>query len=154
MAFRVVTLRLPGMLRIGAAALAVILAGIILLMTLGSGDKRGSNEAAVYQPGLYSASVAFGAQTVSVVRIRRRGFLISAKNRRSERCLRNRQAAGPVPAPADIKAYSYRLHPTRQGLSHPVPTIPDVPDAENSEHPSRSAHVPNALESVFSVRIE
>lgn len=66
MAFRVVTLRLPGLLRIGAAALAVILAGILLFLTLGSGGKRVSSEAAVYQPGVYSASVAFGAQTVSV----------------------------------------------------------------------------------------
>lgn len=66
MAFRVVTLRLPQLIRIGLIALGVIILGILFFCFFGNKSSAPNTGAAVYQPGIYTAAVEFGAQTVSV----------------------------------------------------------------------------------------
>ena len=66
MAFRVVTLRLPQLIRIGLIALGVVIVGILFFCFFGNKNTAPDPGAAVYQPGLYTAAVEFGAQTVSV----------------------------------------------------------------------------------------
>ena len=65
MAFRVVTFRLPQLVRAAVILMGVLIA-ILLAVTLFSGKSSSPPDAALYRPGLYTASVSFGTQTVSV----------------------------------------------------------------------------------------
>lgn len=66
MAFRVVTLRLPQLIRIGIITLGILIAGLLIFTLFGPKNASSAPGAALYQPGLYTSSVQFGTQAVCV----------------------------------------------------------------------------------------
>ena len=66
MAFRVVTLRLPQLIRAGLAVLGILIVALLCFLFFRPSPEVPSASAELYYPGLYTASVQFGGQTVCV----------------------------------------------------------------------------------------
>lgn len=66
MAFRVVTLRLPQLIRVGLAVLGILIVALLCFLFLRPSAETPTAAAKTYYPGLYTSSVQFGAQTVCV----------------------------------------------------------------------------------------
>ena len=66
MAFRVVTLRLPQLIRVGLAVLGILIVALLCFLFFRPSAETPDAAAKTYYPGLYMSSVHFGAQTVCV----------------------------------------------------------------------------------------
>ena len=66
MAFRVVTLRLPQLIRVGLAVLGILIVALLCFLFFRPSAETPAAAAKTYYPGLYMSSVQFGAQTVCV----------------------------------------------------------------------------------------
>ncbi|MFR8088047.1 MAG: hypothetical protein ACLU6B_06050 [Lachnospirales bacterium] len=66
MAFRVVTLRLPQLIRVGLAVLGILIVALLCFLFFRPSAETPAAAAETYYPGLYTSSVQFGAQTVCV----------------------------------------------------------------------------------------
>ena len=65
MAFRVVTLRLPQLIRVGLAVLGILIVALLCFLFFRPSAETPA-AAETYSPGLSTSSVQFGAQTVCV----------------------------------------------------------------------------------------
>ena len=66
MAFRVVTLRLPQLIRVGLAVLGILIVALLCFLFFRPSAETPAAAAETDYPGLYTSSVQFGAQTVCV----------------------------------------------------------------------------------------